>query len=82
MLAKVQQIRAQCAGRPFVDREFGGLSGVGDTKYNAAPEWARMCEMSSSPKVIESETVSPDRLTRESRATAAAAAAHLAWARL
>ena len=66
VLAKVKQLRDQCHGRPYVDREFGGEAGVGDPKYDAAPVWARMSEMSASPSIVEGGEFSPDRLTQGS----------------
>lgn len=64
VLAKVQQIRDRCRGQPFVDADFQGSTAVGSPKYDAAPRWARMGEMSGSPAIVEGGTFSPDRLTQ------------------
>jgi hypothetical protein len=66
----VSRLRRQCAGRPFADPEFGGPRGVGTAaesgKWDVAPTWARMSEMSTTPAIVDRDGFSPDSLTQGS----------------
>jgi hypothetical protein len=63
---QVESIRRECAGRPYVDPKFGGPPGIGENKWEVAPKWARMSEMSTAPAIVESGGFSPDSLVQGS----------------